>query len=89
MSANELAIAWGYITAGLAAFAVAWAVVKVGIVRATGKDLPRNALTITLDVLAEIANNLPGAVNRAKGGGMFRATEAQRETVAPPAPEVK
>jgi len=84
MSVQKIAEVWGYVAAGLAVYAVAWAVVKASIVRVIGKDLPRNALTITLDVLAELANNLPGALNRAKGGGMFDAPS--RDTVAPPPP---
>jgi hypothetical protein len=87
MNVQRIAEVWGYAAAGLAVYAVAWAVIKASIVRVIGKDLPRNALTITLDVLAELANNIPGAVNRAKGGGMFDAPATPaRDTVAPPPP---
>lgn len=48
-----------------------WGAVKAAYVRAVGKPMPRNTLTLTLDVLAELLNNLPGAYNRARGGALF------------------
>lgn len=62
----------GYVLAGLAVFALLWGAIKAAIVRVTGRPVPRNGLTLFLDVLAELANNLPGAINRGIGGGLFR-----------------
>ena len=65
-----------------------WGAVKAAYVRAVGKPMPRNALTLTLDVLAELLNNLPGAYNRARGGSLFNpppaAPSPPRETMPPP-----
>lgn len=51
---------------------VVWGAVKAAYVRVAGKPMPRNGLTLTLDVLAELLNNIPGAINRGIGGGLFR-----------------
>jgi len=53
-------------------FAVAWATVRVSYERAVGRPMPRNAATLALDFLAELANNLPGALNRAMQGAGSR-----------------
>jgi hypothetical protein len=62
----------------LSAFAALWALVKLSYQRALGRPMPRNALTGTLDVLAELATNVVGAVSRAlklgTGEGLFRPT---------------
>lgn len=80
--------ALGYLAAASLAFASAWAAVKSAYQRVTGKAMPRNAVTTTLDVLAELAMNIPGAVNRlvrARGGASIFAPPSQsRDTVAPP-----
>lgn len=41
-----------------------WAMVKASYQRVTGSPVPKNTLTVTLDVLADLANNVPGAANR-------------------------
>jgi hypothetical protein len=62
----------------LSALAALWAMVKLSYQRALGKPMPRNALTATLDVLAELAVNVVGAVSRAlklgTGESLFRPT---------------
>lgn len=83
--------ALGYLAAASLAFASAWAAVKSAYQRVTGKAMPRNAVTTTLDVLAELAMNIPGAVNRlvrARGGASIFAPppSPSRDTVAPPPP---
>lgn len=54
----------GRVAAASMAFAAAWASVKAAVQKVTGRAMPRNGLTTTLDVLAEIAMNIPGAINR-------------------------
>lgn len=60
-----------------------WAMVKASYQRVTGHAMPKNSLTVSLDVLADLANNLPGAANRiltATGGtSMFWKTERAKE----------
>lgn len=56
------------VLAALMAYSFLWALVRVSYERAVGKPMPRTAVTLTLDVLAELANNLPGALHRATGG---------------------
>lgn len=62
----------------LSALAALWAMVKLSYQRALGKPMPRNGLTMTLDVLAELASNVVGAVSRVlklgTGEGLFRPT---------------
>lgn len=62
----------------LSALAALWAMVKLSYQRALGKPMPRNALTATLDVLAELAVNVVGAVSRVlklgTGEGLFKPT---------------
>jgi hypothetical protein len=62
----------------LSALAAFWAMVKLSYQRALGKPMPRNGLTMTLDVLAELATNVVGALSRAlklgTGESLFRAT---------------
>lgn len=60
--------------AALTLFAILWATVKLSYERAVGCPMPRNALTLTLDVCAEFAVNLPGALHRtarAHGAAVF------------------
>lgn len=73
----------------LSALAALWAMVKLSYQRALGRPMPRTELTMTLDVLAELAINVVGAVSRVLklGGGepLFRATVAP-EPVPPGGP---
>jgi hypothetical protein len=55
----------GIVCLVLVAFAVAWAFFKVSYQKALGRPVPRFWLTNFFDVVAEIGNNLPGALNRA------------------------
>jgi len=68
----------GLVCIALSALAALWAMVKLSYQRALGKPMPRNALTATLDVLAELAVNVVGAVSRGlklgTGEGLFRST---------------
>lgn len=41
-----------------------WAMVKASYQKVTGLPVPRNKFTLALDVLADLANNIPGAANR-------------------------
>ena len=71
-------------------YSLAWAAVKAAIVKNTGEPLPRNGVTITLDVLAELSNNLAGALNRLSketgGRGLFGATPPAGPRASDPAP---
>lgn len=92
MNINNL-VAWvtahpweaiGYLMTSLSALAVVWGAVKAAYVRVVGKPMPRNTLTLTLDVLAELASNALGAYNRARGGTLFNPPTPSRETMPPP-----
>lgn len=48
----------------LFAFATAWGAVKAAYLKTTGHPMPRNGLTLTLDVVAELAANALGAINK-------------------------
>lgn len=52
--------------AGLLAlgYALAWAAIRASYERVVGKPMPRTRLVLALDVLADLAVNVPGAVNR-------------------------
>lgn len=78
----------GRIAAASMAFAAAWASVKAAVQKVTGRAMPRNALTTTLDVLAELAMNIPGAINRwvRAGGSPSLFAPPARDTEAPPPP---
>lgn len=55
-------------------YAHVWAAVRVSYEKVQGAPMPRNKLVLWLDVLADLANNVPGAVNRIlrRGGhGIF------------------
>ena len=72
-------VAWiGFVCIVLSALAALWAMVKLSYQRALGKPMPRNALTATLDVLAELAVNVVGAVSRGlklgTGESLFKPT---------------
>lgn len=84
----------------LSALAALWAMVKLSYQRALGKPMPRNALTMTLDVIAELATNVVGAVSRAiklgTGESLFKPTvplasgevDLRSASVVPPEPIV-
>lgn len=78
----------GRIAAASMAFAATWASVKTAVQKVTGRAMPRNALTTTLDVLAELAMNIPGAINRwvRAGGSPSLFAPPSRDTVVPPPP---
>jgi hypothetical protein len=78
----------GRLAAASMAFAAAWASIKAAVQKVTGRAMPRNALTTTLDVLAELAMNIPGAINRwvRAGGSPSLFAPPSRDTVAPPPP---
>lgn len=81
--------ALGYLAAASLAFASAWAAIKAAYQHVTGRAMPRNAVTTALDVLAELALNIPGALNRlvrARGGESIFAPPQPRATQAPPPP---
>lgn len=86
--------------AGVASlYSVAWGSIRASIERTTGKPLPRTRLVIFLDVMADLAINLPSAVNRvlrANGGTPLflpsspvaptKPADEPRPTMTPPAP---
>jgi len=76
---------WSHpVLAGLGAlfvYAHIWAAVRVSYERVNGVPMPRNKLVLWLDVLADLANNVPGAFNRIlrRGGqGLFLPSEAPK-----------
>jgi hypothetical protein len=52
--------------AGLLAlgYALAWAAIRASYERVVGKPMPRTRFVLVLDVLADLAVNVPGALNR-------------------------
>ena len=75
----------------LFAFSIIWAAIKLSYQRVTGEPVPRNHLTIILDVLADLATNLPGAVNRLEheytGKGLFLSAPPLVQSNATPPPQ--
>lgn len=70
--------------AGLLAlgYALAWAAIRASYERVVGKPMPRTRFVLVLDVLADLAVNVPGAVNR-----LLRSTGRDPLFLpAPPAP---
>ncbi len=52
------------VVVALLAYSMIWAMVRASIERVTGRPLARTRLVLVLDVVADVANNLPGALNR-------------------------
>lgn len=48
--------------------AILWAMIKSSYQRVTGQPVPRKWYTLALDIMADLAINLPGALNRAQPG---------------------
>lgn len=65
---THLAIVGAGVASG---YSIAWGAVRASIERVTGKPLPRTRVVILLDILADLAINVPSAVNR-----VLRATGA-------------
>lgn len=64
------------------AYALAWAAIRASYERVVGKPMPRTRFVLALDVLADLAVNVPGAVNR-----LLRSTGRDPLFLpAPPAP---
>jgi hypothetical protein len=56
------------VSMGLFFFAFLWGAVKGSYQRVTGHPMPRSTFTVLLDVLADLAVNIPGALNRLQPG---------------------
>ncbi len=70
--------------AGLLAlgYALAWAAIRASYERVVGRPMPRTRLVLVLDILADLAVNVPGALNR-----LLRSTGRDPLFLpAPPAP---
>ena len=70
--------------AGLLAlgYALAWAAIRASYERVVGRPMPRTRLVLALDILADLAVNVPGALNR-----LLRSTGRDPLFLpAPPAP---
>jgi hypothetical protein len=61
------------------AYAFAWAAIRASYERVVGKPMPRTRLVLVLDIAADLAVNVPGALNR-----LLRATG--RDPLFLPAP---
>lgn len=81
----------------LFAIATVWGAIKAAYLKTVGHPMPRTRLTLTLDVIAELAVNALGAINKilsARGGASLWATLPAdsgaplvgRPTQAPPPP---
>ena len=52
----------------LGTYALIWALVRASYERVSGAPMPRTKTVLWLDVVADMANNLPGGINRALRG---------------------
>ena len=63
-------------------YALAWAAIRASYERVVGRPMPRTRLVMVLDILADLAVNVPGALNR-----LLRSTGRDPLFLpAPPAP---
>lgn len=66
------------------AYAFAWAAIRASYERVVGRPMPRTRLVLVLDILADLAVNVPGALNR-----LLRSTGRDPLFLpAPPAPRL-
>lgn len=62
-------------------FAFFWGMVKASYQRVTGQPVPRKWYTLLLDVVADLAINIPGAVNRIQPGLFWEPGKPRIERV--------
>ena len=77
---------WTHVVAALGVlalgYALAWAAIRASYERVVGRPMPRTRLVLVLDIPADLAVNVPGAVNR-----LLRSTGRDPLFLpAPPAP---
>lgn len=77
---------WTHVVAALGVlalgYALAWAAIRASYERVVGRPMPRTRLVLVLDILADLAVNVPGALNR-----LLRSTGRDPLFLpAPPAP---
>ena len=53
-----------FVAGVLFAFSVTWGSIKAAYFKTTGKPMPRNWFTLTLDIGVELSNNLLGFINK-------------------------